>query len=112
MRLLFIIPLVVYSTKPEIWVACGIINIVVSSGNTLAYSKDGITWTGSGATLYGNTPARICYNVAYSPTQDLWVSTGDGTNGNTIGYSTDGVTWTGLGKSTFSSYARCIDCTM
>ena len=75
------------------------------SGNThtLAFSTDGKTWTGLGKTI-------ISFSVntfAYSPTLNIWVAGGTGTN--TLAYATDPTTvggangWTGLGTSVFTN---------
>jgi hypothetical protein len=59
-----------------------------SGTNRLAYSSDGITWSGSvsGTPLF--TPQ--CYAVAWNGT--LWVAGGGG--GNRVAYSSDGINWT------------------
>lgn len=64
--------------------------------NRLAYSNDGITWTGLGASIFSTSG----YDAAYSFTQDRWVAVGSGSN--TLAYSNDGISWTGLGTSIFS----------
>jgi len=65
--------------------------------NSLAYSTDGITWTGLGTGIFSTTG----YSIAWNGTR--FVATGAGTN--TIAYSDDGITWTGLGTSILSSTA-------
>jgi hypothetical protein len=80
------------------WVAVG--QISGNSTSTIAYSYDGITWTGLGTSIFSDQG----YGVAYSSTLSRWVAVGNGTN--SIAYSSDGITWTGLGKSTFASYGR------
>jgi hypothetical protein len=87
---------VVYSPTQNIWVAGG-----VSSPNSLAYSTDGITWTGLGVSLFSGVNG-----IAYSPNQNIWVAVGYSTN--TVAYATDPTTiggsgWVGLGTSLFSS---------
>ena len=68
--------------------------------NSIVYSYDGITWTGStNSTSIFSTDGR---SVAYSTQLSRWVAVGEGTV-NTIAYSADGIAWTGLGKSIFSS---------
>ena len=64
------------------------------TNNTLAYSSDGITWTGLGKTIFGFSAYGVAYNGK------MWVAVGNATNG--IAYSSDGITWTGLGTSLFS----------
>jgi hypothetical protein len=64
----------------------------------LAYSLDGITWTGIGSATF-NT---VCYDVAMNGS--YWFAVGQG--GNTIAYTTtvNGSTgWVGLGTSIFST---------
>jgi hypothetical protein len=73
-----------------------------NGGNTLAYSQDGITWTGRGTSVF-KTTARF---PGYSTYQNLWVATGTGgVGGNTLAYSKDGFTWTGLGSTIFGTSA-------
>ena len=76
--------------------------VAVGSGaNTIAYSSDGISWTGvTGTSIFSS----YGYGVAYSSALSRWVAVGSGTN--TIAYSSDGITWTGLGMSIFSSEGR------
>ena len=64
------------------------------TNNTLAYSSDGITWTGLGSIIFSFSG----YGVAWIGSR--WVALGEGTN--TIAYSSDGITWTGIGQSIFS----------
>ena len=63
--------------------------------HSLAYSSDGITWTGLGKTTFGYATYGVVWNGK------IWVAVGAGTN-NTIAYSSDGITWNGLGTSIFS----------
>jgi hypothetical protein len=68
--------------------------IAVGQGtHTLAYSPDGVQWTGLGTSIFS-----AGYGVAWNGT--LWVAVGAGTN--TIAYSYDGVRWIGLGAFVFS----------
>jgi len=70
---------------PRMWVAGG------NGGNTIAYSSNGITWTGLGITIFGGY-ARVLWDGNSS----TWVASG--TNGitlsETLKYSTNGITWT------------------
>ena len=79
------------------------------SGNThtLAFSTDGKTWTGLGKTI-------ISFSVntfAYSPTLNIWVAGGTGTN--TLAYATDPTTvggangWTASSSGT-SVFTNCL----
>ena len=80
-------------------IACG------AGSNSLAYSPDGIQWTGLGTTVF--TQAQ---GVAWNGT--MWVAGGSGAN--TVAYSYDGLTWTGLGSTIFgaSGYAVAWNGTM
>jgi hypothetical protein len=77
-----------------LWVATG-----GNTGNTLAYSYDGINWTGLGTTIFSGFGTGVAWN-GY-----LWVAGGNavGTPGNTIAYSYNGINWTGLGKTIFTT---------
>lgn len=68
-------------------------NLTIAAGqgtHSLAFSHDGITWTGLGTTVF--TTRAIC--VEYNGR--IWVAGGEG--GNTLAFSKDGITWTGLGS--------------
>jgi hypothetical protein len=62
--------------------------------NTLAYSMDGITWTGLGKAIFDNSGVVVRYNGS------MWVAGGKGVN--TLAYSYDGIQWTGLGNQLFN----------
>ena len=64
--------------------------------NTIAYSADGITWTGIGTSIFSTYGLGVAWNGT------RFVAVGQGTN--TIAYSADGITWTGIGTSIFSTY--------
>jgi hypothetical protein len=74
-----------------LWVAGG----DILSPNKIAYSSDGISWTGStsGNSVIGEFGA--CRSVAYSGQQGLWIAGGGNGSTNQISYSKDGITWTG-----------------
>jgi hypothetical protein len=63
------------------WVAVG------SGTNSIAYSYDGINWTGLGFPVFTSG-----IGIAWNGT--MWVATGDGTN--STAYSYDGINWTGV----------------
>lgn len=72
--------------------------IAVGSGtNSLAYSLDGVQWTGLGNTIFsaGN-------GVAWNGSK--WIACGTGTH--TLAHSIDGLRWTGLGSTVFSSQSN------
>ena len=68
--------------------------------NTLAYSNNGIEWTGIGNSIFTNE----CDAVAWNGT--LWVAGGGGTN--TLAYSNNGIEWTGIGSSIFTDYCNIV----
>uniref|UniRef100_A0A6C0JY89 Peptidase S74 domain-containing protein n=1 Tax=viral metagenome TaxID=1070528 RepID=A0A6C0JY89_9ZZZZ len=72
----------------SIWVGAG------EGTNTLAYSKDGVNWTGVGSTIF-----TAGYSVAWNGTQ--WLATGLGSN--TLAYSGDGSNWNGIGSTIFTA---------
>jgi len=71
----------------SLWVAGG------EGTNTLAYSIDGINWTGLGTSIF-----TVGRSVAWNGS--VWVAAGEGTN--TLAYSADGSNWTGLGTTIFT----------
>jgi hypothetical protein len=69
--------------------------IVLGDGsyNTMAYSPDGIRWTGNagglGKLMFDGSGSRAAWNGS------LWVAVGDPSgNGSPIAYSRDGIAWT------------------
>ena len=80
----------------SLWVAVG------SGTNALAYSADGLVWTGSST---GNAIFTTRANsVAWNGTQ--WVAVGQGTN--SIAYSADGITWTAISSTVFSTQGNSV----
>ena len=76
--------------------------IAVGSGiNSLAYSPDGVQWTGLGTTIF-STGNGVAWNGS------KWIACGTGTL-NTLAYSTDGIRWTGLGLPVFSTQANGVE---
>jgi hypothetical protein len=68
--------------------------IAVGQGtHSLAYSPDGVQWTGLGTALF-TTGYCVCWNGS------RWIAGGLGTH--TLAYSYDGLRWTGLGATVFS----------
>lgn len=63
----------------------------------IAYSSDGITWTGIGTSIFCSfgSGRGVTWNGR------RWVAVGLGTN--TIGYSSNGISWTGIGTGIFNS---------
>ena len=58
------------------------------SANTIAYSYDGINWTGVGKTIFTDDGNKVIWG------DTLWVATGAGTNA--LAYSADGINWNGI----------------
>ena len=79
-------------------------NVYVIGGsgtsNTLAYSTDGINYTGLGTSIF----STVCYGIASNG--HGFVAVGAGTN--SIAYSDDGINWTGLGISIFDIAGRSV----
>ena len=71
-------------------VACG------QGTNTLAYSQDGLTWTGLGNSIFTTSADRAYWNGR------MWLAGGKGTT-NTMAYSYDGKNWIGLGNTVFNT---------
>ncbi|MCX5677846.1 MAG: hypothetical protein NTY76_01930, partial [Candidatus Omnitrophica bacterium] len=81
----------------NIWVAGG------QSTNTLAYSSDGITWTGLGKSIFSYWGNAVAWNGT------CWVAGGySGGTGTTLAYSSDGINWTGLGASLLNNWCNSI----
>jgi hypothetical protein len=81
-------------TKPNLWIATG------NGTNSLAYSSDGINWTGLGNSIFAQGRG-ISWNGK------IWVAGGDSVSTNTLAYSYDGINWVGLGTSIFSTGCNC-----
>ena len=81
------------------WVAGG-----QGATNNLAYSSDGINWTGLGIITFGTYTKAVAWNGT------RWVAGGVGYNTppNSLAYSNDGINWTGLGKSIFTLQATAV----
>jgi len=73
----------------SIWVATG------TGSNTIAYSYNGINWTGLGRLVFTTYGWNIAWNGK------TFIATGAG--GNCAAYSGNGITWTGLGSNPFSN---------
>lgn len=78
--------------KRVAWVAGG------DGINSLAYSYDGLNWTGLGKTIFTS------YGLAIGWNGTIWSAGGIGTN--SLAYSYDGINWTGLGTTIFTSYCH------
>jgi len=80
------------------WLACG----SSGNGNSLAYSTNGTTWVGLGASLFSFGSG---FDVAYGINnlgKNLWIATAQ-SSGHSIAYSTNGTTWIGLGIEPFNA---------
>jgi hypothetical protein len=80
---------------PNRWVAGG------QGTNTIAYSDDGINWTGLGTTIFNFSVQDISWNGT------MWVAVSFDSL-NTIAYSYNGINWTGIGTTIFSTAGRGI----
>ena len=69
-------------------IACG------TGTNSLAYSPDGIQWTGLGTTVFTTAQGTVWNGI-------MWLAGGSGAN--TVAYSYDGLKWTGLGSTIFGT---------
>jgi len=72
-----------------------------NSGNTMAYSQDGISWVPLISPFLSQ-----CSGIAYSEIQNKWMALGIGAT--TMAYSLDGLTWIGLGNSVFATQGNRI----
>jgi hypothetical protein len=65
-------------------------HVAVGSGtqNTIAYSYDGVNWTGLGKSIFSNSGNCVATNGS------IWLAGGAGTN--TAAYSFDGINWTAI----------------
>jgi hypothetical protein len=85
------------SSQP-LWVAAGSPYGITTSGfitgNTLGYSRTGLTWFGLGNTVFYTAGQFVAYNGV------RWVAGGVGAN--TMAYSNNGINWIGLGSNLFS----------
>jgi hypothetical protein len=79
--------------------------VAVGSGtnNSIAYSTDGMAWTGLGKDVFSS----VGNGVGYNPNGNQWVAVGSGTN--SIAYSDNILTWTGLGTSIFTSRGNKVE---
>ena len=71
---------------------------VGSANNTIAYSPDGVNWTGLATAIFGTAGFATAWNGI------RWVAAGQGTN--SLAYSADGISWTGIGAGPFSTSGR------
>jgi hypothetical protein len=70
--------------------------VTVGEGtNSIAWSNNGLTWTGLGTGIFSGYGHGVCWNGS------KFVAVGSGTN--SIAWSNDGLTWTGLGTGIFST---------
>lgn len=83
------------SSKPVQYVSVG------SGNDAIAYSYDGINWTG-----LGNVGFHIGQSVAYSSLQNRWIAVGSGISN--IAYSKDGIIWEKHDNSILYSGINCV----
>jgi len=72
----------------------------VGIGHTLAYSRNGIDWTGLNAEIFSIQTNRVYHNGLF------WIACGEGSN--TLAYSTNGTTWNILKDNVFSDTAMSV----
>jgi hypothetical protein len=75
-------------------------NMIMASGkgtNTLAYSYDGINWTGLSNNVFNSESFSVKWNGKF------WIGTGTGTGNYTIAISSDGLKWSPIKNSLFTS---------
>ena len=72
----------------------------VGIGHTLAYSRNGIDWTGLNAEIFSIQTNRVYHNGLF------WIACGEGSN--TLAYSTNGTTWNILKDNVFSDSAMSV----
>lgn len=91
-----------WSQKSGLPTPPSIVAVGKGTTNTLAYSYDGITFTGLGATVF----TTRCNAVASNGSR--WVAVGSG--GCSIAYSDDGINWTRVdaGSQIFSTEGQCV----
>jgi hypothetical protein len=77
-----------YGVKPIPFIQHPTLAFGSGSINTIAYSSDGISWSGLGNTVFST--AGYCGFWSGS----FWIAGGQG--GNTMAYSYDGIQWTGI----------------
>ena len=80
---------VFWNQTQKLWVAVG------EGTNTIAYSSNGIKWTGLGTTFFSVRGNK----VKYSSTLNKWYAVGEGTN--TLITSSDGINWTAINTANY-----------
>ena len=89
-----------YNVKPKAYIQHPTIAFGSGTINTMAYSPDGINWSGLGSTVFSSQGRKAFWNG------QRWIAGGSG--GNTLAYSYDGYNWTGLGSSVITSQVNGI----
>jgi hypothetical protein len=83
-------------TNTPTWLAygkgCWVCGGASGNGNTLAYSANGVTWTGLGKLVPFNANSN---SVIFNAYLGVFMTTGNG-GANTYGYSSNGIHWTGF----------------
>ena len=90
------------------WVAGGYSGASGNPGNTLAYSSNGVQWTGLGTRVFYTN----CIGLVYRGNTWIGLGTGataGGPGGNTLASSTNGNSWTGLSSTIFNNYGATAD---
>ncbi len=81
--------------KDIVWNGSLFVAVGSGSKDSIAWSEDGITWTGLGKTIFTG------YGTAVASNGSIWVA-GGYSDTHTLAWSTDGKQWTGVGKSIFN----------
>jgi hypothetical protein len=89
-----------FAWNGKIWVAGG---NGQSALNTLAWSLNGLTWTGLGKSIF----PFICRTILWTGT--MFLAAGDDIGSVRLAYSYDGINWNVLGISIFSSVCYSIE---
>lgn len=91
---------VIWSPKLNIFVAGS-----SATNNSLAWSADGIQWTGIGTSIF----TYGCSGICWSADKNIFVAVGNKTRTgiNTLAWSADGKNWTGLGN-TYGEYGSMV----
>lgn len=88
----------------KIWVAGGFSSTTIYP---LAYSWNGLNWTGCGSSIFTTNANAGCSCVTWNGT--MFIAGGFSSGTNVLAYSYDGINWVGLGgASIFSSAVRDI----
>jgi hypothetical protein len=89
-----------YQIKPKPFIQHPTLAFGQGTRNTIAYSPDGINWTGLGSNIFTNQGRKAFWNGK------IWVAGGSG--GNTLAYSYDGIMWNGIGSTIITGQTNSV----